>query len=126
MIEPVPGCEAQAIGMIGVIRSLGRAGYQVHACDQHADALGFSSRYAQRAERHPPCDTAEFIGWLNACLDRRHIRDTAVKAARKLGALGGLIGRSLQPDVHSDLRFPGNRGVHRNAWLRIFGRSGCG
>ena len=56
--------EAQAIGMIGVIRSLGRAGYRVHAASMHADAPGFASRYAGTAVRHPGYADPAFLPWL--------------------------------------------------------------
>jgi hypothetical protein len=65
--------EAQALGMIGVIRSLGRAGYSVHAASQHADALGFHSRFAADRVRHPPYASREFVPWLDAYLRDRKI-----------------------------------------------------
>ena len=38
--------EAHALGMLAAIRSLGRAGYGVHAASPQADAIGFASRFA--------------------------------------------------------------------------------
>lgn len=74
MSDAILVCEAQAIGMIGVIRSLGRAGYRVHAVSMHADALGFQSRYASQAQCHPPYDSDAFIPWLDNYLAHHQIR----------------------------------------------------
>ena len=65
MTEPVLVFEAQAIGMIGVIRSLGRAGYQVHAASARADAPGLQSRYASRKAVHPAYHEPAFLPWLH-------------------------------------------------------------
>lgn len=65
--------EAQALGMIGVIRSLGRAGYSVHGASQYADALGFHSRFASNRIQHPPYASIEFIPWLDAYLQNQKI-----------------------------------------------------
>ncbi len=56
--------EASAIGMIGVIRSLGRAGYPVHACSSSADALGLRSNYASARAVHPDYNDPAFLTWL--------------------------------------------------------------
>ncbi len=56
--------EASAIGMIGVIRSLGRAGYPVHACSSSADALGLHSNYASARAVHPDYGDGAFLTWL--------------------------------------------------------------
>ncbi len=56
--------EATAIGMIGVIRSLGRSGYPVHACSSNANALGFSSNFAAARAVHPDYDDPAFLNWL--------------------------------------------------------------
>ena len=56
--------EANDIGMIGVIRSLGRAGYPVHACSTHANALGFHSNFAAAQAVHPDFDDPAFLSWL--------------------------------------------------------------
>lgn len=64
MTEAVLVFEAQAIGMIGVIRSLGRAGYRVHAASARADAPGLHSRYARIAVQHPAYASGEFLSWL--------------------------------------------------------------
>lgn len=61
---PVLVPEASAIGMVGVIRSLGRAGYPVHACASRPDAMGLSSKFAARGECHPPYEDPEFLPWL--------------------------------------------------------------
>ena len=50
---PVLVPEAHAIGMIAVIRSLGRAGYPVHAAASRPDALGLQSKFAAHAVHFP-------------------------------------------------------------------------
>ncbi|HXH81292.1 MAG TPA: hypothetical protein VNN07_00015, partial [Candidatus Tectomicrobia bacterium] len=57
--------DVHATGMIGVIRSLGRAGYRVHAVSADPNALGFWSRYAHVRDRHPPYDDPAFLPWLD-------------------------------------------------------------
>ncbi|MEX2648810.1 MAG: hypothetical protein WD673_07335, partial [Alphaproteobacteria bacterium] len=55
--------QVDAIGMIGVVRSLGRAGYRVHACSASPSALGLRSRFAGDAVVHPPYDHPDFLAW---------------------------------------------------------------
>ncbi len=62
---PVLVPNADAIGMIGVIRSLGRAGYPVHACSSNPDALGLQSNFATRGVRCPEYGDADFLSWLD-------------------------------------------------------------
>src|SRR5579884_1769283 len=69
---PVLVTEAQAMGSIAVIRSLGRAGYPVHACATRTDALGLQSRFAARAEACPDVPGA-FIGWLREYISKHNI-----------------------------------------------------
>ena len=61
---PVLVPQAGALGSIGVIRSLGRAGYPVHACAESADALGLHSRFVRSALLQPPPASSEFIPWV--------------------------------------------------------------
>ena len=61
---PVLVPEAHAIGTIAVIRSLGRAGYPVHACAADRDALGLVSNYAAAGVVCPPYGDAAFLPWL--------------------------------------------------------------
>jgi len=68
---PVLVPDAHAIGMIGVIRSLGRAGYPVHACASRDDALGLTSSYASQGVVCPGYDEPGFLGWLDDYV-RRH------------------------------------------------------
>jgi peptidoglycan/xylan/chitin deacetylase (PgdA/CDA1 family) len=60
---PVLVPQAGSLGAIGVIRSLGRAGYPVHACAESPDALGLTSRFVRSARVHPPPASPEFIPW---------------------------------------------------------------
>lgn len=71
---PVLVPEAHAVGAIGVIRSLGRAGYRVHAIATRSDALGLRSRYASRSAVAPPYESGEFPGWLREYVVRYEIR----------------------------------------------------
>ena len=50
---PVLVPQAGSLGAVGVIRSLGRAGYPVHACAESADALGLHSRWVRTARVQP-------------------------------------------------------------------------
>ena len=64
--RPVLVVEAQTTGAIAVIRSLGRAGYPVHAVSHTPSALGLRSRYASAAAVCPPYAAPEFLEWLRA------------------------------------------------------------
>lgn len=65
---------SHALGMLGVIRSLGRAGYQVHAASsERAGALGFSSRFTHYAAIHPPYESPKFLPWLDTYLESFNI-----------------------------------------------------
>lgn len=67
--------EAQALGTIAVIRSLGCAGYRVHAVSVEADALGLQSNFATSATVSPPYDDPEYFSWLH-----RFLRDNKIAA----------------------------------------------
>lgn len=71
---PVLVPDAGAIGMIGVIRSLGRAGYPVHACASNAHALGLQSNFVTRSECCPAYDDPKFLAWLDAYVGVHDIR----------------------------------------------------
>ncbi len=72
---PVLVADAQAIGSIGVIRSLGRAGYPVLAYAQQATALGLHSRYLQQGLLAPPYSERQaFLQWLRATVAGHGIR----------------------------------------------------
>lgn len=67
--------QAETMGALAVIRSLGRAGYVVHACSQQPGALGFSSRFVSRHAVAPAHGSAEFVDWLRA-----YVRDHQISA----------------------------------------------
>lgn len=69
--RPVLVAEAQTMGAIGVIRSLGRGGYPVHACARQDRALGLLSNYASATVVCPPYESASFLDWLREYI-RRH------------------------------------------------------
>jgi peptidoglycan/xylan/chitin deacetylase (PgdA/CDA1 family) len=71
---PVLVPQADSLGALGVIRSLGRAGYPVHACSDRADALGLRSRYARTSRVHPALTSPEFFPWLRETLASLGIR----------------------------------------------------
>src|SRR3546814_14368527 len=55
--------EAHALGMLAAIRSLGRAGYRVHAASPRPDAIGFASRYCTTRARCPAYDAPAYAAW---------------------------------------------------------------
>ncbi len=55
--------QADSLGTVAVIRSLGRAGHRVHAASVRADALGLRSRWAHRAVVSPPYRDAGYARW---------------------------------------------------------------
>ena len=71
--HPVLVPTAGAIGAIGVIRSLGRAGYPVHACASSPNALGLRSRFAVRAVVHPAEHDPAFLDWLRGYVQAESI-----------------------------------------------------
>src|SRR5690242_20710985 len=71
---PVLVVDAQAMGSIAVIRSLGRAGYPVHACSSVWESLGLRSRYATSAAVCPEYNDAKFIPWLRQYVSQNNIR----------------------------------------------------
>jgi predicted ATP-grasp superfamily ATP-dependent carboligase len=63
-MERILVSEASSLGAIGVIRSLGKSGYDVYACSTKRDALGFRSRYCTVGLSHPDYYSVEFLPWL--------------------------------------------------------------
>lgn len=62
--------DAHAVAMIAALRSLGRAGYKIHAVSHDSKALGFKSRFACEHAVHPEYHSPEFIEWLRFYLAR--------------------------------------------------------
>lgn len=54
---------AHAMGPIGVIRSLGRAGYVVHAAASSRSALGLRSKFATHSTVYPSVNDPNFVDW---------------------------------------------------------------
>jgi len=67
--------DVQALGMIGVVRSLGRSGYRTHGYSSDASALGLRSRYNCRPVVVPRYDDATFLPWL-----REYVRANRIRA----------------------------------------------
>jgi hypothetical protein len=65
--------EAHALGMLAAIRSLGRAGYRVHAASPRRDAIGFASRYCAASAVCPAYDTPAYLDWLRHYLTEHDI-----------------------------------------------------
>jgi hypothetical protein len=65
--------EAHALGAIAVVRSLGRAGYHVYACDADPNALGLQSNFATAKVVCPSYRDPKFMRWL-----RRYIQDMSI------------------------------------------------
>ncbi len=64
---------AQSMGALGAIRSLGRAGYRVHAVSPTERAIGLHSNFATRHEVHPPVTAPTFGPWLTDYIDSHKI-----------------------------------------------------
>ena len=62
------------MGAIACVRSLGRAGFPVHACATATDALGLHSRYAARAVVSPSYADSSFGPWLRDYIAQHQIR----------------------------------------------------
>jgi len=71
---PVLVAQAESLGAIAVIRSLGRAGYPVHACSQRAEALGLHSRFAHARVVCPAFHDPTFLDWLRRYIQQHRIR----------------------------------------------------
>lgn len=72
---PILVTEANTIGSLAAIRSLGRAGYPVVAAADRKDALGFHSRYCRRPLVQPSYDRQEeFHDWLDEILVRESVQ----------------------------------------------------
>ena len=66
--------DANAMGSLACIRSLGRAGYRIIATSASSKAIGFGSRYADTCLLQPPYNPAEpFVEWLD-----RVIKENAI------------------------------------------------
>ena len=65
--------EAHALGMLAAIRSLGRAGYRVHAASPRSDAIGFASRYCSTRSVCPPLGSDTYVGWLRTFIRQSNI-----------------------------------------------------
>ncbi len=96
---------AGATAGIGIIRSLGAAGYRVHAAAADPAALGLRSRYAAERVVHPPVASPPFAEWLADYADRRQINmimpgwGTGLFRQSALRHLAGLIPVSDDPAV---------------------------
>jgi hypothetical protein len=55
---------AHSMGALGVIRSLGRAGYDVHAVSSVSRAIGLRSAFLRSWAVHPPGDASTFEEWV--------------------------------------------------------------
>ena len=71
---PVLVAEAHSLGSIAVIRSLGRAGYPVHACSYRAEALGLYSRFAHVRVVCPAYRDPTFLDWFRRYIKQHRIR----------------------------------------------------
>jgi len=65
---------AQSLGGIGVIRSLGAAGYVVHAAASNDKALGLKSKFARHRVIHPQVTDPGFANWFSNYVDTHQIR----------------------------------------------------
>lgn len=72
--SPVLVTEAHTLGSLAIIRSLGRAGYPVHACSRNPDAMGFFSSFSNTRVLCPDYWCPEFLGWLRQYIREHRIR----------------------------------------------------
>ncbi len=66
--------DVHALGMLGVVRSLGRAGYRTHGYSADPGALGLRSRYNRNPLVVPRYDDPAFLPWLRDYVQRYRIR----------------------------------------------------
>lgn len=78
--------QAETMGALAVIRSLGRAGFSVHAASSDSSALGLHSRYAAARVCCPRYDDAGFLPWLRGYL-REHTLTAVVPSEGFLWAI---------------------------------------
>jgi hypothetical protein len=67
--------QADSLGTVAVIRSLGRAGYRVHAISVRDDALGLRSRFAFRSGVSPQYADPRYVPWV-----REYVRAQRISA----------------------------------------------
>lgn len=67
--------DVHALGMLGVLRSLGRAGYRTVGCSSRQDAPGLASRFNSDPTQCPEYRSPDFVPWL-----RSFVRDRALTA----------------------------------------------
>jgi hypothetical protein len=79
--------QADSLGAVAVIRSLGRAGYRVHAASTQPGALGSWSRYAHRAVISPPYRDPGYAEWVRSYV-RAHRVSAIVPSESFILALG--------------------------------------
>lgn len=89
---------AHSRGGIAVIRSLGRAGYRVHAAAAHPKALGLSSSFATARVVHPPVSSDALCSWLKDYVDKHGI-DLIIPG-------GGIGPETCKPTVQLQTLFP--------------------
>lgn len=65
--------QADSMGAIGVIRSLGQHGYIVHAASSKAGALGCQSAFASASYQCPPYDDSNYLPWLRDIIRTKQI-----------------------------------------------------
>jgi len=82
--------DVHALGMLGVLRSLGRAGYDTHGFSSRAQALGLHSRFNWHPVRAPGYDDAGFTDWLRGYIATHDIRVVVPTEALLLAVRGRL------------------------------------
>ena len=65
--------DAQTRAGIAAIRSLGSAGYRVHAMSPHPKALGLRSKFARHRAVSPRYRSPQFVDWLRAYVAQHDI-----------------------------------------------------
>lgn len=82
--------QAESVGALAVIRSLGRAGHVVHACSADPAALGLHSQLAARAAISPAPGERGFLAWVRAYVREQAIDLIIPSESFVLGVQGAL------------------------------------
>lgn len=65
--------DVNALGMLGVCRSLGRAGFDTHGCSSDAHALGLQSQFNRHPAVAPRYESEAYLPWLRDYVQEHRI-----------------------------------------------------
>ena len=73
--------QADSLGAIAVIRSLGQHGYQVHAASAKSGALGCRSAFTSFAHVAPAYQSEDYLPWLRKTIAKYEIQAIVFEAS---------------------------------------------